>query len=149
VIIFASYGKKTRVMKNRKLSYTDSFALSLDGTIKHHLETYELILPEIVDILKNDLYVDDLATGTDSVNAGKELYEINKRILKEGGFNLRKWVTNNLELQTFLDEKENLTNPNQTEPTDCINPKVNRMGHSCDFSSVLSTKVGLGRTEYR
>jgi len=31
-----------------------------NGTIKHHLETYELILPEIVDILKNDLYVDDL-----------------------------------------------------------------------------------------
>jgi len=45
----------------------------LNATIKHHLETYELVFPEAVNVLKDDFYVDNLATGVDSANNGKEL----------------------------------------------------------------------------
>ncbi|XP_057297885.1 uncharacterized protein LOC130628870 [Hydractinia symbiolongicarpus] len=94
----------------------------LNGTIQHHLETYEIICPEITDVLKDDLYVDDLTTGTDTVTEGKKLYEISKQIMKEGGFNLRKWATNNNELQTFIDKIENVNSEPNSDKT--VNPKV-------------------------
>ena len=87
----------------------------LNSTIKHHLETYEMMFPEITDILADDLYVDDLTTGVDSVTKGKELYETSKTIMKDGGFNLRKWMTNNHDLREYIDEIEK-SNRNETNP---------------------------------
>ena len=78
----------------------------LSGTIKHHLDTYAQAFPEIHKILSTDLYVDDVTTGVDSVEEGKRFYEHSKQIMKEGGFDLRKWVTNNHELQRHLNQNE-------------------------------------------
>ena len=74
-----------------------------------------------------------ITTGTDIVEDEKKLYEISKRIMKEGGFTLRKWITNNRELQTFLGNKEDLstTELNHTEPNDNVNiMSENRLGRS-------------------
>ena len=38
---------------------------------------------------------------------GKEFYEKAKLILSEPGFDLRKWVTNDIKLQKFFDSQEN------------------------------------------
>ena len=92
----------------------------LNGTIKYHLETYKLSLPEICRLLADDLYVDDLTTGTDSVNEGKNVYNHAVQIMKEGGLELCKWITNNPELPAYINENEiseNLIDSNK-------NPKV-------------------------
>ena len=49
-----------------------------------------------------DFYVDDVTSGTKTIKQGKEFYEKPKLILSEAGFDLRKWVTDDIKLQKFL-----------------------------------------------
>ena len=51
-----------------------------------------------------DLYVDDVTSETKTIKQGKEFYEKPKLILSEAGFDLRKWVTNDIK---FFDSQEN------------------------------------------
>ena len=46
--------------------------------------------------LLRDLYVDDFTTGFNSFNQGVEFYTIAKKCLSNGGFDLPKWTTNDL-----------------------------------------------------
>ena len=54
-----------------------------------------------------DLYVDDVTSGRKTIKQGREFYEKPKLILSEAGFDLRKWVTNDIKLQKFFDSQEN------------------------------------------
>jgi len=58
-----------------------------------------------VDTVVRALYVDDFASGKDSVKDGFELHRKLKSRFREGGFNTRKWTSNNQEL-TELIKKE-------------------------------------------
>ena len=42
-----------------------------------------------------DMYVDDVATSFRNLEGGLEFYFESKKCLKEGGFELRKWNSNN------------------------------------------------------
>ena len=85
----------------------------LNGTVKIHLEKFindEQKRKVIIKLLR-DLYVDDI---TSSVNDAKEeikFYETSKSCLLSGKFDLRKWVTNEENLQTFINPKEHSINP--------------------------------------
>lgn len=87
----------------------------LNATVQHHLQEYSHRHPETVEKIRHSIYVDDTASGADSNNDAYKLYSDSKAILKDGGFNLRKFVTNSTELQRKIDEKESLT---QQHPTD-------------------------------
>ncbi|XP_075991280.1 uncharacterized protein LOC142986629 [Anticarsia gemmatalis] len=50
--------------------------------------------PEAAHILKNYFYMDDLVYGQDTVESSKTLVTQLNELLKKGGFNLRKWKTN-------------------------------------------------------
>ena len=52
--------------------------------------------------------MDDSTSGTQSITEGIEFYEKAKRIMLAAGFDLRKWVTNNEELQSYFDINENI-----------------------------------------
>ena len=52
------------------------------------------------------MYVDDASFGADNDDAAYELYKKSRGILREGGFNLRKFVTNSAMLQQRIDEIE-------------------------------------------
>ena len=52
------------------------------------------------------MYVNDVSFGADNDDAAYELYSKSKGILREGGFNLRKFVTNSTTLQQRIDETE-------------------------------------------
>ena len=54
-----------------------------------------------------DLYFDDVTSGTKTIEQGKEFYEKAKLVLSEAGFDLRKWVTNDIKLQKCFDSQEN------------------------------------------
>ena len=57
--------------------------------------------------MREDLYVDDVTSGTKTISQGKEFYKKAKLILPEAGFDLRTLVTNDSKLQTFFDSQEN------------------------------------------
>ena len=73
----------------------------LGTTIDHHLHFYKDQNPEIVDILKNSLYIDDLVSGAPNEDKAFNIYKDAKKIMLEGGFNLRKW---NLNSSTLVKE---------------------------------------------
>ena len=65
----------------------------LNATIKHHLEQYKKTCPQFVQSFLRSVYVDDVSFGADDDDNAYELYMKSKHLLKEGGFNLRKFVT--------------------------------------------------------
>ena len=66
----------------------------LNATIRHHLERYREAHPHLVQLMLDSFYVDDLTTGADSEEEAYSVYVNAKRVLAEGGFNLRKFRTN-------------------------------------------------------
>lgn len=66
--------------------------------------------PAAADTLKNEFYVDDLISGYNSLEGAKELQTTLIRLLKGGGFNLRKWSSNCPELLENLTEDQISTN---------------------------------------
>ena len=85
----------------------------LNATVDHHLKLFSAVNPELVDILLRSFYVDDVVAGAMDENSALKLYEESKQVLREGGFNLRKFTTNSPQLQKVIDRKEN-------PPTDSI-----------------------------
>ena len=75
----------------------------LGATIHNHLEQYE---HELAAKLKDDIYVDNLITGTDSVEETVKLYHTAKTIFKEASMNLREWSTNSQQVNQIIDFKD-------------------------------------------
>ncbi|XP_076396216.1 uncharacterized protein LOC105664283 [Megachile rotundata] len=68
--------------------------------------------------LKNDCYVDDLLTGTDSIEKALELKDQLISLLKCGGFEFHKWASNKHELvieSKNKDQKQNICLNNETK----------------------------------
>ena len=78
----------------------------LNASLRHHLNKYVTSHSETVDKLTASLYVDDVVTGAKDEEEVYRLYLESKGILQEGGFNLRKFVTNTDSLQRKINEKE-------------------------------------------
>ena len=66
----------------------------LNGTIQHHLSHYKEPEPQVSELVVNSLYVDDFPGGASDDESAIHVYQRAKAIMKEGGFNLRKWKTN-------------------------------------------------------
>ena len=71
----------------------------LNATINHHLERYRDKYPNLVDTLLHSMYVDDVTCGANSEDEAYQIYDISINLFAEGGFNLRKFVTNSSSLQ--------------------------------------------------
>ncbi|XP_052751852.1 uncharacterized protein LOC113522552 [Galleria mellonella] len=54
--------------------------------------------PNVAERVKTDFYMDDLLTGCDTVEEGAIIYEEMNELLRRGGFELQKWMTNSEEL---------------------------------------------------
>ena len=76
----------------------------LRETINHHLEKNINQIPEGKKI-GNSLYVDHVSTGPDEPKSATELYETAKSIFAEANMNLRKWRSNNREVNEFIEGK--------------------------------------------
>ena len=60
-------------------------------------------------LLELSFYVDDLLTGESNDKKALAIYHRAKKWMAEGGFNLRKWKTNSIELQRAIAETESVT----------------------------------------
>ena len=77
----------------------------LNATIRHHLTSAD-ISREFAERVLKGLYVDDFVGGDDSDSSVLEMYENLKSSFKNGGFNMRKWVSNSNVLQERIEQSE-------------------------------------------
>lgn len=66
----------------------------LNATLRHHISNYKDVDPEFVRKMIESFYVDNLVTGEKDAGDAFQLYEKSKPRMAEGGFKLRKWLTN-------------------------------------------------------
>jgi len=76
----------------------------LNATIKRHIEKYREGHPEFLDLFLHSIYVDDITYGASDEEAAFNLKS--KKVLAEGGFNLRKFVSNSQSLQSHIEASE-------------------------------------------
>lgn len=57
-------------------------------------------------MLRKRLYVDDFLEGADSIKKAEEICQNSKVIMLKGGFNLRKWNSNSMELIDMINSSE-------------------------------------------
>ena len=72
----------------------------LNAVLHHHLTQYSTIDPTFVTKILKSLYVDDLASRSDNTESALALAKKIKTRLSEGGFNMRKWLSNSEELMS-------------------------------------------------
>jgi len=78
----------------------------LGSVISHHLDKYQDQLRELTQSIKSSFYVDDLVSGAATVKEAFSMYSVAKRVMAEGGFNLRKWSSNSQELMSRIAQVE-------------------------------------------
>ena len=71
----------------------------LNAMFQHHLNQHCSTHPELIERLTKSTYVDDVICGAKDTDRAYKLYRQSKEVLKKGGFNLRKFVTNASQLQ--------------------------------------------------
>lgn len=86
----------------------------LTATINHHLEKYHNSHPDLVNTLLKSIYVDDVTYGADGEYEAYQLYVLSKQLFKEGGFNLRKFVTSSASLCQRIAAGEQNSEQNQS-----------------------------------
>ena len=78
----------------------------LEGTIDHHcnccLKDHPDINPDIINKVKNLLYVDDLSSGAEKLKDVSQFYIQSRLIFEKANMNLRKWKSNSNEIMTFI-----------------------------------------------
>ena len=89
----------------------------LNATIRFHLEKYLETNEGLVQQLLRSTYVDDIISGGRTEDEVFKLYATSKKLFREGGFNLRKFLTNSKCLQEKIDFHES-PNPDDSSPQD-------------------------------
>ena len=87
----------------------------LECVIQEHLNSVEGENPEIIDMLKRNMYVDNVVTGCQTADEAKEFFITSKQAFSSGGFNLRQWISNSKELNQFIREMTSKTLPQQQD----------------------------------
>ena len=100
--------------------------------------------PHASKTLETDIYVDDILTGTDDIQSATALRDQLTCLLRAGGFNLRKWVSNVSALLDGLSPEERLR---QLWKNYCEDGPVHALGISWD--SVLDEMRFSTPTEHR
>ncbi|MBV2113425.1 MAG: aspartyl protease family protein [Candidatus Thiodiazotropha sp. (ex Ctena orbiculata)] len=63
----------------------------LSATLNHHLDSFKSCIAENI---RNNIYVDNVITGTDTVSAAVKFYKEAKQIFTKASMNLRDWTSN-------------------------------------------------------
>ena len=76
------------------------------SVVREHLKVNPPQNSLVADVLKNDMYMDDLLTGTDDENKAKNLYQDCKSSMQSASMHLVKWKSNNREVCNLMNENE-------------------------------------------
>lgn len=103
---------KLKVLRFTRVVFgVSSSPFLLNATIKFHLERYMTSDKDTVQKLLHSTYVDDIITGANTEEAAFDLYTRAKDMFRDGGFNLRKFVTNFSSLQQQINQHEGSPGP--------------------------------------
>ena len=80
----------------------------LNATLQYHLEKYRDEGSEFVERMKSSLYIDDLVSGSNTVEEAFSMLIKAKGRLREAGFHMHKWRKNSKELREAF-RKEGVT----------------------------------------
>ena len=72
----------------------------LEGTLKTHFERYESMYSKLIRKIRDDMYVDDLVTGGESLQEVEKIKSDSIELFEKGGFKLHKWHSNETNLET-------------------------------------------------
>ncbi|XP_046857876.1 uncharacterized protein LOC124451299 [Xenia sp. Carnegie-2017] len=78
----------------------------LNATLRHHIAQFAESDPVLAQKLNEGFYVDDLVSGGKSAQETIELYEKAKFRMSQGGFKLRKWLTNDGNVRALIEQRE-------------------------------------------
>ena len=78
----------------------------LGAVISHHLMHYKFEDLELVELIENSLYADDLVCGAENQERAFEHYVKPNTMLLKAGINLRKWNSNSIELMRRIQASE-------------------------------------------
>ncbi|CAB3999250.1 Hypothetical predicted protein [Paramuricea clavata] len=78
----------------------------LASIIQHHLSRHKEREPEMVSLLNDSFYVDNFAGGAKTDDDAVEVYEKAQAIMKDGGFTLRKWMSNSKKFREMVEKNE-------------------------------------------
>ena len=71
----------------------------LGGVLEYHLQSWEDRKPDAVAEIKKSLYVDDLISGSTTIEEAKQLRDGAIEIFEDAKFTLHKWNSNEDEVQ--------------------------------------------------
>ena len=83
----------------------------LNSVIRYHASQYKDIDQNFSEKVAKSFYVDDFNSTVDNVTEGEELYKKIKLRFLDASFNVRKWKTNSLELQNYIDKMQRSISP--------------------------------------
>ncbi|XP_038162876.1 uncharacterized protein LOC119797746 [Cyprinodon tularosa] len=89
-----------RVLRMTRVVFgASSSPFLLAATIRKHLRQYEGKHPEVIDIVRSSLYVDDFISSAKEVAEAQAVTTTVKNIMSAAGMELCKWMTNSPELR--------------------------------------------------
>ena len=75
----------------------------LAATLDMHLQKYNTAAAENI---RNNIYVDNVITGTDNIEEAKNFYKESKAIFTEASMNLRDWTSNSEQFMSVLPQSD-------------------------------------------
>ena len=78
----------------------------LNAALLKYIPSYERKDPEFVSWMLRSFFVDDLSISLEGVEEAYQLYLKSRERMAQGGFNLRKWMTNSRPLMEKVKEME-------------------------------------------
>ena len=94
----------------------------LNAVLHQHLTQYSTIDPSFVTKVLKSLDVDDLASGSDSTESALTLAKKIKTRLLEGGFNMRKWLSNSKELMSVFESDPQFSSESPHQQSESRSP---------------------------
>ena len=98
-------------------------------------------------LLEQSFHVDDLLMGDSNNEKALAIYHRVKKLMAEGGFNLRKWKANSIELQRAIAETENVTksigasSDNKEDNESYVKPNSQGLSTSTPINEDIFVKV--------
>ena len=75
-------------------------------TTQEHARRWKETFPEASDEILRNTYVDDFASGKDTVRDAVRLHQSSKQLMEQAAFNLTKWSSNSPEVMQAIPEKD-------------------------------------------
>jgi len=113
----------------------------LNATLRHHISKFITVDPEFMKRLIDSFYVDDFVGSGASSSEVADLYSKMVNCIAEGGFKLRKWLTNDGSIRERI--KKDLINDVKCDPVSAENVTYAKSSLGLKVGSTGQKVLGL------